>query len=175
MRDATPDDYKWLYANTDYMHDGLKCARPIMVDIVERCPAMFIDYGSGRGHLVEWINRHTNGKAIEYDPVKHVSCNSSANYITCCDVLEHIALGDLSGVLHDIIKKATNGCLFTIANMSDIHMVNGEQVQLHLIRQDCHWWERELMVAVKQCGKEAHLVCQRINSQQFSIIMEFQP
>ena len=102
MRTPTNDDYQWLYANTDYMHDGLKNARPFLLDITERCPSTFIDWGCGRGDVVRWINDKTKGWAMGFDPVLSNSNPSIVQWLLCFDVLEHIAEGDIYKTLKEM-------------------------------------------------------------------------
>jgi len=95
VRPATLADYRWLYAN-GYMPDGLKCARDVMADIVDRCPASFFDYGCGRGDLVRWINEKTRGSANGYDAAYGGAewGGQFVDYALCFDVLEHLNEAD---------------------------------------------------------------------------------
>ena len=168
-RQATLADYRWLYDH-GYMPDGLKCAREIMLEIVQRCPATFIDYGSGRGHLAPWISTHTSGLAISYDPALH-ECrpHSVADWVTCCDVLEHIPEAELPATLADIRSLLRRGAIFTVANMSDIHAVGSEQVELHLIQQPPEWWAERFRAA----WPSASITHRHISSQRFAFIVDF--
>lgn len=169
-RPATIDDYRWLYAN-NYMVDGLKCARDIAFDIVDRCPATFLDYGGGRGDLCRWINRHTRGIACWWDPAFGIGLtpdDASVDYVIACDVLEHVPVTDLAQTLKDIARLATRGALLTIANMSDVHRVNGDDVELHLIQQPPEWWAAQLT----QAWPRAKVAQRTINIHRFSFIVE---
>jgi hypothetical protein len=146
MRLATLPDYTWLYSH-GYMPDGLACARAIIPDIVERCPATFLDYGCGRGDLVRWINSKTTGSALGFDPATDwnvARMKGESAWIISCDVLEHIPADEIDDTLKMLGAWAANGLLLTIANMSDVHLINGEQVELHLIQEPMPWWTDKL-------------------------------
>lgn len=169
MREATIDDYRWLYAH-GYMSDGLKCARAIMLDIVDRCPGTFLDYGCGRGDLVRWINEKTRGHAIGWDPAgiePFPTC--SPDWIISCDVLEHIPRADIYSALRELCNGAHKGLILTIANMSDVHSVNGEEVQLHLIQEPALWWTG----AINQCQPGCKFTHRAICKDRFAIVVDF--
>jgi len=55
------------------------------------------------------------------------------------DVLEHLAPEILLPSLQEMRRVARRGA-WAVANMSEIHMVNGKPVELHLIQQPADWW-----------------------------------
>lgn len=152
-RPATLDDYRWLYDH-GYMPDGLKCAREMLPDIVERAGdgRIFLDYGCGRGFLTEWLINRCRGIMRKWDPARgEEDCPYHyADWVTCFDVLEHIPEAQLHHVLNHIRKIASKGVILAVANMSDVHMVDGEPVELHEIQQPCHWWEGALRLVFPQ-------------------------
>jgi len=175
MRDATLKDYRWLYAN-GYMTDGMKCARAIMLDIVERCPGTFLDYGCGRGQLVAWINQKTRGFSFGYDPASNIAATreplsptTRVDWVISCDVLEHIERDDVSAALQWMRDHANKGLLLTIANMSDVHEVNGDPVELHLIREPAEWWVDRIRQHWPACRVEHRRICK----DRFVLIVEF--
>lgn len=169
MRDATLEDYRWLYAH-GYMPDGLKCADGIMFDIVKRCPGTFLDYGCGRGHLVDLINKGTTGHAIGWDPFSDEQQPASfPDWIVSCDVLEHIPPESINATLGYFARVACRGLLLTIANMSDVHKVNGEDVELHLIREPAEWW----IDRIKRHWPTCHVEHRRICKDRFALIVTF--
>lgn len=172
MRSATLSDYRWLYAH-GYMPDGLKCARAIMPDIIERCPATFQDFGCGRGQLVEWINSKTSGTAHGFDPAYPSAFDAEqvSDYIISCDVLEHIWPESLEMNLCHLSKCARKGLLLTIANMPDVHTINGEQVELHLIQEPMPWWTEKLREHFPTATiKGRHI---EADNSRFAIVVEF--
>ncbi len=173
MRSATLDDYRWLYAH-GYMPDGLKCARGIMLDIVERCPATFLDYGCGRGDLVRWINEKTAGNAAGHDPGTGMTIpmfgeQPSYHWIVSCDVLEHLTPDELGAALRDFPRLASKGLLLTIANMNDVQAVDGEPVQLHLIREHPEWWIERINRHWPGC----HIEHRWLDGERFALLVEF--
>lgn len=169
-RPATLADYRWLYDH-GYMVDGLKCARDLLVDIVDRCPANFVDFGCGRGHLVQWINTRTTGEALGVDPglQRFDSWIGNRDWMIACDVFEHLTYGDLDRVLVHARLSIRKGLLLTIANMSDVHQVAGEPVELHLIRQPAAWW----IDRIRQFWPAARCTHREINCHRFALIVEF--
>lgn len=171
MRNATLSDYRWLYAN-GYMPDGLKCADGIMLEIVKRCPGTFLDYGCGRGQLVDLINRGTSGHAIGWDPATDEPMPTVlADWVVTCDVLEHIPRDDIGQVLATIVKIARKGIIATVANMRDAHHVSGEQVELHLIQEPLEWWIDRL----RNAAPGAHVRGKYLDggSARFAIVVDF--
>lgn len=167
MREATIDDYRWLYAH-GYMPDGLKCARAIMLDIVDRCPGTFLDFGCGRGQLVRWINEKTRGHAIGWDPAGIEPFQGCfPDWIISCDVLEHIQRHAVEATVSEL--HARRGLLLTIANMSDIHKVNGEDVELHLIQEPAEWWISKIKEHWPMCHVEHRPICK----DRFALIVGF--
>lgn len=140
MRDATIADYKWLYENTNYMADGLKCARPLLLDLVELGPCDFLDYGSGRGHLADWINTKTLSRCLEYDPAFVTTPDKEVDYVLSFDVLEHIPKTELHKIFAAFNYHARKGLILTVAHMSDPHDVDGEKVELHVTIKPPGWW-----------------------------------
>jgi hypothetical protein len=177
MRSATIEDYRWLYAH-GYMPVGLKCARAIALDIVDRCPATFLDYGCGRGQLVTFINHKTRGFAFGYDPASDIAMTSDplsptirVDWIISCDVLEHIQPGELSEVMEWMGGHASKGLLLTIANMPDPHEVNGELVELHLIQEPMTWWTEKLREHFPTATIKGRHVLD--DKSRFAIVVEF--
>ncbi len=172
-RPATLADYRWLYAN-GYMADGLKCARAIMLDIVERCPATFVDFGGGRGDLSGWIMSKTAGKCAYWDPAicgSPIIPRAHAEWVISCDVLEHIPRHEIEETLSAIKNMAERGLLLTIANMSDIHPINGEEVELHLIQEPMSWWTDLLHEMFPKAKIEGRAITAK--EDRFAIIVEF--
>jgi hypothetical protein len=171
-RPATLDDYRWLYTNDPtYMPDGLKCAREIMLDIVERCPATFLDVGCGRGHLVDWINTKTTGEAFGIDKGsgREDPWIGQRDWMISCDVFEHLDLETLDRALSEATQAIRKGLLLTIANMSDVHTVAGEAVELHLIQKPFGWW----IDRIKAFWPTAYFTHREINCHRFALIVEF--
>jgi cyclopropane fatty-acyl-phospholipid synthase-like methyltransferase len=173
MRHATIDDYRWLYAH-GYMPDGLKCARAVMLDIVERCPGTFLDFGCGRGDLVRWINKKTQGRADGIDPATlgtFPSVEAPYDWLISCDVFEHISYGEIDPVLAGLPHCASKGLLLTIANMPDPHEVNGEMVELHLIQEPMPWWTEKLREHFPTATIKGHHILD--DKSRFAIVVEF--
>ncbi len=55
------------------------------------------------------------------------------------DVLEHLAEEDIGISLAELRRVAPRG-IWAVANMSDVHLVDGEPTELHLTRQPAGWW-----------------------------------
>lgn len=167
MRDATIDDYKWLYANSIYMHDGLKCAYAIMPFIKENIQDTFLDYGCGRGQLVDWINQQ-GGDAVGFDPALGGELRLS-DWVISCDVLEHIHKRHVTETLKALRAHARKGLILTIANMSDPCRVRDEEVELHLIQEPASWWIDRIITTFQ----DIKLKYDVINSDRFAFIVIF--
>jgi hypothetical protein len=170
-RPATIDDYRWLYAH-GYMPDGLKCSQEIMLDIIKRCPATFLDYGCGRGELVRLLSDTiVDSQFYGYDPALDFKGLpfGKCDWLISCDVLEHIPEPDLDALFKQWALITNFGLLLTIANMSDVHTVNGEQVELHLIQKPATWWIDRL----RQVWPFADCHHRTINIHRFALIVEF--
>ncbi len=108
-----------------------------------------LDVGCGRGEAVLYaeftLGFNSSGiDVIDYNktdlplPMYHHSWDTvkPVEYLTCTDVLEHIAKEDLDEFLKNIDKNFTKKAFFTIAHFS--HVLRG--VELHLTSEPGGFW-----------------------------------
>jgi len=112
----------------------------------------YLDYGCGKGSLLaevqrrhkEWGYPYLGGKigileAHGYDPVTRPGDPAPADFVTCCDVLEHIEPEYLDNVLDDIASKIkTQGLLVISQRKANKTLADGRNA--HLIIEKTPWW-----------------------------------
>ena len=79
----------------------------------------FLDYGTGKGKLIENLKANTNSpiKIEGYDPaVAQFSSLPSGSFdiLSCLDVLEHVELASIDHVLKEISSLTKNFCYLVI-------------------------------------------------------------
>jgi hypothetical protein len=165
MRYATIDDYRWLYANTDYMMKGqLERAAGILRHISH--DDSVLEIGCGRGEL----GRTMRALGMDWtcgDPATGPA-NAAQLYdaVVSIDVLEHMTMDEA----HRTISAATKmerKHVWAIANMSDVHIVNGEEVELHTIQMPPGWWE-----SVASLYWHGRIRVEEINCHRFWLILD---
>lgn len=103
-----------------------------------------LDYGTGKGALVEKLIENVP-KTINikgYDPaVSHFSekPNQTFDILTCLDVLEHVEMGSIDAVLHDIKNLTKNFCYLVIDLQPAVKkLADGRNA--HILLAPPEWW-----------------------------------
>lgn len=110
-------------------------------------PKSFIDYGCGKGGLVNTLNDvYGEGSCVGYDPghpdwVEHPS--KPAEMLISTDVLEHIEPEHLGAVLDDMNSLFTKVAYLLIATCpAKKSLPDGRNA--HLIQEEPEWWKPKL-------------------------------
>lgn len=105
-----------------------------------------LDYGSGCGRIKQHQDRLDGDyEVLEYDPgVKGKEHgNIPADYLICCDVLEHIEPDLIRNVLEDITRCMKKGGTISIAFVP-AKKILADGRNAHLIVKDKGWWNQLL-------------------------------
>ena len=122
----------------------------------------FIDFGCGRGLLVEYIKKNTNANSYGVDiqlkaitspsniyyesEIKDFTSNIKYEVCTCFDVLEHIQEQNII----ESLKAIRNVCsgLF-VATISLIPDIQGKKINeiLHICLKPKEWWLKQIIEA----------------------------
>lgn len=150
MKYATADDYKWLYAHTDYMQTQPDKRWDYWRDIIleKTADRNVNEHGAGRQFpFMQWLlNNQTKpfayyGSDIALGVAAHVNAASHyciRNHINLSfDVAEHVE--------QPPFMQTMGNHLHAVANMSDPHMVDGEMKELHVIQENADWWVDRVM------------------------------
>lgn len=116
-----------------------------VVAYIDKCEAIsYLDYGCGKGQLADavqaarpqlWVGR--------YDPVTHPETPVIADFVTCCDVLEHFEPELLDAGLHHISTLiGKQGLLVISLRKSNKTLPDGRNA--HLIVENEKWWLKRL-------------------------------
>lgn len=111
-------------------------------------PMSYLDYGCGKGSLAMAIAVRTEKwggfKVNTYDPVTAPNTPPTCDFLTCCDVLEHIEPDLLDNVLEDIRDKTgKQGLLVISQRLANKTLADGRNA--HLIVEKTPWWMERLM------------------------------
>lgn len=98
-----------------------------------------LDYGCGKGGLVDAIHCHGYDPAVEKYSHRPAPCD----LVVCTDVLEHIEPDCLDHVLNDIFQL-TNKISFIVVYTKPAEKFLPDGRNAHLIVKDGIWWKEKL-------------------------------
>ena len=147
------DEYRALNAESHVADANWGRGGIAWLEVVKKFLAEFnaktvLDYGCGKGALVDALNKEEGIIAFGYDPAMpgydNCAAENSYNYdfLVCLDVLEHIEPALLGNVLAHIRGKS-NRCLITIATRKAKHILPDGR-NAHLIVENNEWWLERL-------------------------------
>jgi 2-polyprenyl-3-methyl-5-hydroxy-6-metoxy-1,4-benzoquinol methylase len=109
-------------------------------------PESVIDYGCGKGKLLESIKTRYQIRGVGYDPgvVEFMTTPTEpADVLVCTDVLEHIEPNFIDTVLSQIDKLYTKGAWLLIDTAPAIKFL-ADGRNAHLILEDKEWWDNKV-------------------------------
>lgn len=101
----------------------------------------YLDYGCGKGQLADAIAERVKIKGFvrKYDPVTQPAMPVPADFVSCCDVLEHVEPENLDNVLEHIASLTMKRGLLVISmRPSNKRLPDGRNA--HLIVEGEKWW-----------------------------------
>lgn len=101
-----------------------------------------LDYGCANGKFKVYMNKHKPQYTIyEYDPgIRGKDSNPlPADFIVCCDVMEHVEPEYLDNVLKHLRGLTLKGGYFNISTKKAITILS-DGTNAHKIVQDGEWW-----------------------------------
>ena len=128
-----------------------------------------LDYGSGGSDWnIEGFDSESGESAkryfnlehvINYEPARQRDGVSTADCVTCIDVMEHIFLSDIPAVLNDIFSHANKAVMLNIACYPAAALLpNGDNA--HISVRDPLWWKGVLdMVSIEFPDINVMLIC----------------
>ena len=107
----------------------------------------YLDYGCGKGQLADLVAarcvKWAGFGVSRYDPVTNPKLPAPADFVTCCDVLEHIEPELLDNVLEHLASLMLVGGLLVISlRKSGKVLADGRNA--HLIVENKEWWYSRL-------------------------------
>lgn len=145
------EQYKEIHKkNPEYGSNNDPAAKPqeVLKLIKQNYCQYVLDYGCGKGVLVEYFNANSI-KCDGYDPAVEEFLNKPSyrtgyDCITCLDVLEHIPYKSIDCLLSDICSYDSKYTLFNIALRKASQLLpNGSNA--HLIIEDKEWWNCKIL------------------------------
>jgi ubiquinone/menaquinone biosynthesis C-methylase UbiE len=148
MNRATVATYADLYAG-QYMRENWEWRAAGIAPLIAGSRRI-LEVGAGRGQLmrkmraagVDWsaCDPHPTTDGVDCAALPSLPYDDDAfDCSVTVDVLEHIAPADILPCLAELRRVAHRGA-WAVANMSDIHQVNGVPTELHLIQRPAGWW-----------------------------------
>lgn len=137
---------KQLHGNDRYGIASLSYA-PLIIDILEVTGYRTVcDYGAGKCRLGAELKKKI--KSLEYFPVDpafpEYGVATSAEFVACIDVLEHIEPEYLDSVIAELAKVTNNIGLFSVhTGPARKFLADGRNA--HLIQQPASWWLNKLL------------------------------
>lgn len=131
-----------------YGAKGHDWADRVIVYLQNAQAATYLDYGCGKGSLAQAImDRRAewclDGGVYKYDPVTAPEMPEKADFVTCCDVLEHIEPELLDNVLEHIRSVTRHQGLLVISQrLANKRLADGRNA--HLLVKPTMWWMTRL-------------------------------
>ncbi len=143
------EDYRVLQANLhvsrpDYGAQGKRFARSIEDIAIEFGCASLLDYGAGKGTLAVALAESSCtqlARVAEYDPAISGKDEEPqpADLVACTDVLEHVELAKISGVLDHIRRLTQKVALLVISTQPSTKMLTDGR-NAHVLIREPDWW-----------------------------------
>ena len=133
-------NYKWG------MGESAKAWHRYADMLVDHQCKSILDYGCASGKFKVFMDEeHPEYDVREYDPgvVGKDSLPEPADFVVCCDVVEHIEPDYLDNVLAHI-NSVMLKCGYIIACMLPAGLDLPDGRNAHLIQEDAVWWEEKL-------------------------------
>lgn len=107
-----------------------------------------LDYGCGKGGLVEALNQNISvaGKAYGYDPAVEEFAQKPAqtfDLITSIDVLEHIGREHISNTLYEI-NRLNSGFFFFCIDLLPASKITSDRRNVHFLIAPSDWWIQQI-------------------------------
>ena len=149
------EKYSRCYRDPNYKM-GQGRAREIAKDIA-LIPAgsTYLDVGCGRGESIrlaesfgivatglELVPYLCNESVVEGNIGELPFEDSSFEYVSCYDVVEHLPTEQVDEALSELFRVASKWVFITTNDKSSIHNVCGDN--LHLTRKPRDWWEQKI-------------------------------
>jgi 2-polyprenyl-3-methyl-5-hydroxy-6-metoxy-1,4-benzoquinol methylase len=153
-----------MHQRTKWGADGHKHAEKVYEIMARNGLLTALDYGCGRGTLKAKMHEIADVVTVkEYDPAipGKNSLPAPAEMVVCTDVLEHIELGMIGGVLKHLNELTENAAYLVIScRYANAVLPNGKNA--HLIVKPPDWWlikiKKHFKGEIKAYGSEKELI-----------------
>lgn len=101
-----------------------------------------LDYGCANGRFKVFMTKHKKHLTVsEYDPgiIGKDTSPEPADYIVCCDVMEHVEEDYLDSVMKHLKSLMIKGGFFNISTKEAITILS-DGTNAHKIVKDGNWW-----------------------------------
>ena len=104
----------------------------------------FLDYGTGKGLLIQRLKKLVNPKIhiTGYDPsVSEYSNHPEGKYdiVSCLDVLEHVELDSIDSVIDDIASLTSKFC-YVVVDLQPAVKTMSDGRNAHILLAPTDWW-----------------------------------
>lgn len=136
-----------LHSMPEYGTMGKYHAKGILRMINQVGAKTFLDYGCGKGTLVEELQKLSNDLPLiqMYDPAiyEYSAPAHPADFVACTDVLEHIEPECLDEVLKDIARVTNKIGYLSVAHRAALKVLPDGR-NAHLIQEPFAWWKEKI-------------------------------
>lgn len=129
---------------------GMATKLPMAIDRMHELGfcSSFLDYGTGKGKLLNYLKEHSNHpiQIDGYDPaVKQFGNKPNQKYdiVSCLDVLEHIELDTIDNVLSEIQRYTINFC-YLIIDLQPAVKTLADGRNAHILLAPSDWWQAKV-------------------------------
>jgi|TARA_Y100000389_G_C17252300_1_gene408717 hypothetical protein len=130
----------------DYGNTSVKNLRLIMPNIIMLKPQSIVDYGCGKGNLLDEVGKKLSlKKTTKYDPAIPLfsrEIEGSHDLLINIDVLEHVPENEIDDLLLKMKKVADNYLFIIDLAPADLILQDGSNAHCTLKTKD--WWSNKL-------------------------------
>ena len=101
-----------------------------------------LDYGCANGKFKVFMTKHKKHLSVsEYDPgiIGKDTPPKPADYVVCCDVMEHVEENFLDSVMNHLKSLILKGGFFNISTKDAVTILS-DGTNAHKIVKDGNWW-----------------------------------
>ncbi len=128
--------YRELHDSQHYGDSGYLYLEEITDVVKQLNPGSILDYGCGRSDLVAHFYKDGERRLFRFDPAlkrHNVMTEKHMDLVICCDVMEHILMGDIDRVFTEIKNKSSNALFTIFLNKSKAKLPDGRNAHVTLL------------------------------------------
>jgi len=159
--------YRELHTqNPAYGASGIEYYHAILDFINFHSPNSVLDFGCGKGTLVEKLRETTSGVIIDgFDPALQkfeITRLKTYQMIITTDVLEHIHIDELDTLFKDIKKFQPNTMYHVVCNREAVHILP-DGSNAHKIVESVEWWAEKIKTSFDEYDVKYHVNLDKSN------------
>ena len=149
--------YKELHEEKHYGDSAHLYLEEFTEIVKEFDPDSILDYGCGRSDLIAHFYKDGERELFRFDPalsMYRVFPTNHIDMVICCDVMEHILIGDVDRVLNEIKEKSKNALFAIFLSPSKKKLPDGRNAHVTLLsRAEWMRWIKDIFGDVTEVNR----------------------